>query len=83
MQNKVAGFTLEEIEGNLSYPHRGKFGPCRFEIIEKSDSGDYSRPSMKFQILGQYPRDGKRWQIGEDTARQLEKKEKSRLLMVL
>ena len=75
-KNKVAGFTLEEIEGNLSYPHRGKFGPCRFEIIEKSDSGDYSRPSMKFQILGQYPRDGKRWQIGEDTARQLEKEGK-------
>jgi len=75
-KNKVAGFTLEEIEGSLSYPHRGKFGPCRFEIIEKSDSGDYSRPSMKFQILGQYPRDGKRWQIGEDTARQLEKEGK-------
>lgn len=73
---KVAGFVLEEIEGNLSYPHKGKFGPCRFEIIEKSDSGDYSRPSMKFQILGQYPRDGKRWQIGEDTARQLEREGK-------
>lgn len=27
---------------------------------------------MKFQILGQYPREGKRWQIGEDTARALE-----------
>lgn len=75
-KSKVAGFTLEEIEGSLSYPHRGKFGPCRFEIIEKSDSGDYSRPSMKFQILGQYPREGKRWQIGEDTARQLEKEGK-------
>ena len=70
---KVAGFTLEEIDVSLSYPHKGKFGPCRFEIIEKSDSGDYSRPSMKFQILGQFPRDGKRWQIGEDTARQLER----------
>ena len=75
-KNKVAGFTLEQVEGSLSYPHRGKFGPCRFEIIEKSDSGDYSRPSMKFQILGQYPREGKRWQIGEDTARKLEKEGK-------
>ena len=27
---------------------------------------------MKFKILGQYPREGKRWQIGEETARQLE-----------
>lgn len=75
-KNKVAGFSLEEIEGALDYPHKGKLGACRFEIIEKSDSGDYSRPSMKFQILGQYPREGKRWQIGEETARQLEKEGK-------
>lgn len=27
---------------------------------------------MKFKILEQYPREGKRWQIGEETARQLE-----------
>ena len=27
---------------------------------------------MKFKILGQYPREGKRWQIGEDLARELE-----------
>ena len=27
---------------------------------------------MKFKILGQYPRDGKRWQIGEEVARKLE-----------
>ena len=26
---------------------------------------------MKFPILGLYPRDGKRWQIGEDTAKEL------------
>lgn len=71
-KSNIQGFVLEEIEGNLQYPHQGKFGACRFEIIEKSDSGDYSRPSMKFQILGQYPREGKRWQIGEASARQLE-----------
>ena len=28
---------------------------------------------MKFKILGQYPRNGKRWQIGEETARELER----------
>lgn len=72
----LSGFTLEEIEGTLQYPHTGKYGKCRFEIIEKSDAGDYSRPSMKFQILGQYPREGKRWQIGESTARELEKQGK-------
>lgn len=76
----IKGFVLEEIVGQLNYPHKGKFGPCRFEIIEKSDAGDYSRPSMKFQILGQYPREGKRWQIGEKTARQLEKEGKVELV---
>ena len=70
------GFTLEKIEGSLQYPHIGKYGKCRFEIIEKSDAGDYSRPSMKFKILGQNPREGKRWQIGEETARELEKQGK-------
>lgn len=68
----ISGFELEELEGQFIYPHQGRFGSCRFEIIEKSDAGDYSRPSMKFSILGQYPRKGKRWQIGEETARQLE-----------
>lgn len=75
-KNNIIGFELEELEGQLSYPHQGKFGPCRFEIIEKSDAGGYSRPSMKFAILGQYPREGKRWQIGEDTARLFEKQGK-------
>ena len=71
-KNEVIGFNLEEIEDKLLYPHIGRYGKCRFEIIEKSDSGGYSRPSMKFKILGQYPRDGKRWQIGEEVARKLE-----------
>lgn len=73
-KNKSArtGFVLREIESDLKYPHLGKHGACRFEIIEKSDAGAYRRDSMKFQILGQYPREGKRWQIGEDTARALE-----------
>jgi adenine-specific DNA-methyltransferase len=65
------GFILEEIESGLKYPHQGKLGKCRFEIIEKSDAGDYQRDTMKFPILGQLPREGKRWQIGEDTAKDL------------
>ncbi len=71
-KNTISGFTLEELNGELNYPHRGKFGACRFEIIEKSDAGGYNRPTMRFPILGQYPREGKRWQIGEETARLLE-----------
>ena len=73
-------FILHELESSLNYPHDGKHGKCRFEIIEKSDAGDYSRPSMRFQILGQFPREGKRWQVGEDLARKLEKEGKVELI---
>ncbi len=69
-------FKLDEGENKLKYPHLGRYGKCRFEIIEKSDAGSYKRDTMKFSILGQYPREGKRWQIGIDTARELEKKGK-------
>lgn len=72
-KTKKEDFKLAELHTELTYPHMGKFGACRFEIIEKSDSGAYQRDSMKFQILGQYPRKGKRWQIGLDTARELER----------
>lgn len=65
-------FILKKINGSLKYPHRGAFGACRFEIIEKSDAGTYQRNTMKFPILGQMPRAGKRWQIGLETARALE-----------
>lgn len=64
-------FILKEIESGLSYPHNGKLGKCRFEIIEKSDAGEYKRDTMKFPILGQFPREGKRWQIGLETANEL------------
>lgn len=69
-------FLIEEYSKEGQYPHNGNFGKCRFEIIEKSDAGGSKRDTMKFQILGQYPRSGKRWQIGEETARQLEKEGK-------
>lgn len=70
------GFLLEEIDTGLNYPHKGKLGNCRFEIIEKSDAGDYQRDTMKFPILGQSPRQGKRWQIGQDTATELESRDR-------
>lgn len=73
---KRAGFNLRELGKSFEYPHIGKHGSCRFEIIEKSDSGSYNRPSMRFTILGQSPRPGKRWQIGEQKARELEKCDK-------
>lgn len=65
-------FILEILENSFNYPHIGKYGKCRFEIIEKSDSGQYKRDTMKFNILGYPPRNGKRWQIGEELARELE-----------
>lgn len=79
-KSKIEEFVLDEIDASLAYPHVGKFGKCRFEVIEKSDAGGYSRPTMKFTILGQYPRDGKRWQIGEAAARKLEEEGKVELV---
>ena len=62
-------FILKEKESKTKkYPFKGKLGLCRLEIIEKSDAGQYNRETMKFPILGHYPRQGKRWQIGEETA---------------
>ena len=73
---KKRPFVLEEVSCSFDYPHQGKYGKCRFEVIEKSDAGTYKRETMKFKILGQYPRKGKRWQIGEDAARKLEREGK-------
>ena len=76
-KNKRDRFILKVDKDNSpSYPHQGKLGRCRFEIIEKSDVGQYQRASMKFNILGQPPRSGKRWQIGLETARKLENENK-------
>lgn len=70
-KNGQKKFKVECTNDEFKYPHNGKFGKCRFEIIEKSDAGGYNRESMKFPILGQLPRKGKRWQIGLETANDL------------
>lgn len=59
-----------------NYPHKDNDGFYRTTVIEKKDSGAYKRDTMKFEIIGHSPRVGKRWQIGEDTARELEKKDR-------
>ena len=58
------------------YPHKDNQGNYRLTVIEKKNTGSYSRHTMQYQILGRHPRKGKRWQIGEETARQLEKEER-------
>ena len=58
---------------NKAYPESVNNMPCRFELIETSDAGTYGRPTMRFPILGQYPRNGKRWKIGRETAEALER----------
>lgn len=55
-----------------NYPFEDNRGKYRTTVIEKKDAGDYARNSMKYDILGQHPREGKRWQIGEKTAREYE-----------
>lgn len=61
-----------KLKEDRSYPHLDEIGNYRITVIEKKDSGGYKRDTMKFEILGCKPRIGKRWQIGEDTARELE-----------
>ena len=61
-------------KANRNYPLSDVLGNYRTTVIEKKNIGDYERKTMQFEILGQKPREGKRWQIGEDTARELEKK---------
>ena len=65
--NRRATTTEERI-----YPYNDMNGNYRTTIIEKKDSGGYARATMKYPILGVFPREGKRWQIGEKTARDYE-----------
>ncbi|MGJ0359790.1 site-specific DNA-methyltransferase [Aliarcobacter cryaerophilus] len=58
------------------YPYSDEIGSYRTTVIEKKDSGGYKRDTMKFEILGHKPRNGKRWQIGIETAKELEAKNK-------
>lgn len=69
--NKPPFILKKDKSSSPNYPHKGTLGACRLEIIEKSDAGQYKRETMKFSILGRYPREGKRWQIGEETAKWL------------
>jgi adenine-specific DNA-methyltransferase len=55
------------------YPSKDAEGNYRTTIIEKKNDGDYARKTMEFHIRGFKPREGKRWQIGEKKARELEK----------
>lgn len=57
-----------------NYPLHDNEGDYRLTVIEKKDAGDYRRDSMKFEIIGHYPREGKRWQIGIEKAKVLEAK---------
>jgi adenine-specific DNA-methyltransferase len=57
-----------------TYPFSDNEGNYRKTVIEKKNEGSYERRTMVFPILDQLPRAGKRWQIGEGTARDLESK---------
>ncbi|NMC99012.1 MAG: site-specific DNA-methyltransferase, partial [Bacteroidales bacterium] len=58
------------------YPFNDNEGFYRTTIIEKKNTGSYRRDTMQFEIIGKKPREGKRWQIGESTARELEQKKR-------
>jgi adenine-specific DNA-methyltransferase len=74
------GFELIYSGEQKKYPHKGKFGSCRFENLEATDYGRKKRDTMKFPILGVKPRDGRRWQIGKETADQMVKDGKIELI---
>ncbi len=58
------------------YPYSDEEGNYRLAVVEKRDTGEYQRETMKFEILGITPREGKRWQIGKEKAKELEKKKR-------
>lgn len=58
------------------YPFNDDEGQYRTTVIEKKSTGDYDRKSMKFEIIGHAPRPGKRWQIGKEKARELERQKR-------
>jgi len=58
------------------YPYADELGAYRMTVIEKKSDGEYERKTMMFKIIGHNPRNGKRWQIGEEKARNLEAKER-------
>lgn len=55
-----------------SYPFSDEQGNYRKTIIEKKNEGEYARKTMEFSIIGHKPREGKRWQIGEDKVLKLD-----------
>ena len=65
-----------KLKETRNYPLKDKEGNYRLVIIEKKNAGEYRRESMQFPILGIKPREGKRWQIGLEKTRGLEKKKR-------
>ncbi|MGG5505847.1 MULTISPECIES: site-specific DNA-methyltransferase [unclassified Myroides] len=63
-----------KLKESRKYPNSDAEGNYRTTVIEKKDSGAYKRDSMKYEINGHKPRLGKRWQIGYETAKKLEEK---------
>lgn len=76
-KSKVAKLTPRiTLAESRKYIYSDNDGNFRTTIIEKKNSGAYKRDTMMFEIMGQKPRHGKRWQIGEKTARDLEVKKR-------
>ncbi len=72
---KSINFKLNQrifLSSDRKYNLNDSLGYYRTTVIEKKNEGSYYRDTMIFEILGKRPREGKRWQIGEETARKLE-----------
>jgi len=73
-KSSMAGINYRIVsQETRAYPFEDTLGKYRTTVIEKKNSGAYERRTMQFRILGQQPRAGKRWQMGEEKARELER----------
>ena len=63
-----------KLSESRNYNYSDEVGNYRTAVIEKKNEGGYARETMQFEILGYKPRQGKRWQIGLETAKILESK---------
>ena len=64
-RRSIAGSLQQRVTPKESrrYPYTDSEGAYRTSIVEKRSSGEYARPTMGFQILGNYPREGRRWRL--------------------
>ncbi len=73
-KNIMPKFMVVNSGKERSYPHSDEDGNYRLQTILKSNRGESKRDTMCFEINGYKPPATKRWQAGEDTIKDLFKR---------